>query len=1010
MGELPIGTVTLLFTDIEGSTRLLTQLGNRYAEVLEACRSLLRGAFQEWDGHEVDTQGDAFFIAFARASDAVAAAVEAQHALANHPWPEGTTVRVRMGLHTGEPLRSTEGYVGLDVHHAARIMSAGHGGQVLLSQTTCELVEQNLPDGVSLRDLGEQRLKDLQRPGRVYQLVIAGLPADFPPPKSLDNSPNNLPLQLTPLIGREHEVAKALNFLQREEARLLTLTGPGGTGKTRLALQIAAELSEAFSDGVYFVNLAPLSDPAFVIPTIVQTLDIKEIADHTLLDLLKASLHWKQLLLLLDNFEQVIDAAKSVAELLAACPLLKVLVTSRAALHVRGEQEFAVSPLAVPDPKHLPDLVTLSQYEAIALFITRAQAVKPEFQLTNSNAPAVAEICVRLDGLPLAIELAAARIKVLPPQALLVRLDQQLAVLTSGVRDAPARQQTLRNTLEWSHQLLDTDEQRLFRRLSVFVGGCTLEAIEEVCATLDIDTETGQVLERVASLIDKSLLQQTEMEGENPRFVMLETIREYGLEVLVASKELAATRHAHAMYYLALAEKAELEFDSPQQEAVWLERLEREHDNLRAALQWLLELRNAEPSREKALRLGAALQRFWYVRGYFSEGRSFLERALTGSEGVATPVRAKALRTAANLAFGQGDNVQGKLLCEDSLVLYRESGDKKGAAYCISLMSELAWIRSDYVMARSLIEESLVFWKEVDKMDAIAWALTSLADVVSEQGEYTRGRTLYEQSLVMQREIGNKRGVAWSLYGLAQVLFFTQHDLATIHSLLEESLTLFRELSQKEGIIWAPGLLGQVFLQQGEDATARSLLEESVVMSREIGIQWSTAQSLPVLARAAARVGDYTAAHDLYDESLAITRKVGNKWLIASCLEGLAVVVAKQGDLPWAARLWCAAEMLRDVIGGPLPPVYHADYEQAVAAARAQLGEKVFATAWAEGRTMTPDQALAAQGTTLDSSSSSMGERISAPPATSTVTYPDGLTAREVEVLRCAGIARCPDR
>src|SRR6266516_2137155 len=412
MPDLPTGTITLLFTDIEGSTRLLQQLGERYADVLAECRQLLRTAFHQWNGHEIDTQGDSFFIVFARATDAISAAMDMQRAPAAHAWPDGVTIAVRLGLHTGEPLRIAEGYVGLDVHHAARIVSVGHGRQVLLSQTTCELVKQNLPDRVSLRDLGEHRLKDLQRPGCLYQLVMTGLPADFPPLKSLNNRPNNLPIQLTQLIGREQEVATALNFLQREHVRLLTLTGPGGTGKTRLALQVAAELSEAFSDGVYFVNLAPLSDPELVVPAITQTLDIKEIADQTLLDLLKASLHWKQVLLLLDNFETVVGAAVYVSELLAACPMLKVLVTSRAALHLRGEQEFAVPPLAVPDPKHLPDLVTLLQYEAVALFIQRAQAVKPEFQATNSNAPTVAEVCVRLDGLPLAIELAAARITV----------------------------------------------------------------------------------------------------------------------------------------------------------------------------------------------------------------------------------------------------------------------------------------------------------------------------------------------------------------------------------------------------------------------------------------------------------------------------------------------------------------------------------------------------------------------------------------------------------------------
>ena len=438
MQSHPTGTVTLLFTDIEGSTNLLQRLGGeQYAVVLAEQRELLRHVFHAFDGHEVDTQGDAFFVAFARATDAVSAAVAAQRALFTHTWPEGVTVRVRMGLHTGEPARATEGYVGLDVHHAARIMSAGHGGQVLLSQTTRELVVQALPDGVTLFDLGEHRLKDLQRASHLFQLVIVGLPADFPPLKTLDASPNNLPIQPTPLIGREKEVAAVAKLLRREDVRLLTLTGPGGTGKTRLGLQVAAELSDRFADGVFFVNLAPLSDPDLVIPATAQALDLQERAGQPILELMKASLREKQMLLLLDNFEQVVRAALQVAELLAACPKLKILVTSRMALHVRAEQEFAVPPLALPDPKHLPDLVVLSQYEAVALFIQRARAVKSDFQVTKETAPAVAEICVRLDGLPLAIELAAARIKLFPPQALLARLGQRLVVLTGGALGCP---------------------------------------------------------------------------------------------------------------------------------------------------------------------------------------------------------------------------------------------------------------------------------------------------------------------------------------------------------------------------------------------------------------------------------------------------------------------------------------------------------------------------------------------------------------------------------------------
>src|SRR5437588_809855 len=565
MRELPTGTVTLLFTDIEGSTRLLQQVGPRYDGILTECRQLLRAAFHRWNGYEVDTQGDAFFVAFARATDAVSAAVGMQRALAAHPWPDGATVHVRIGLHTGEPQRSAEGYVGLDVHRAARLMSAGHGGQVLLSQTTRDLVQHDLPDGVSLRDLGEHRLKDLQRPSCLYQLLIADLPADFPALKTLDVCFNNLPVQFTPLIGREQEVAAVQNLLHRENVRLVTLTGPGGTGKTRLGLQVAAELCDLFPDGVYFVNLALINDPAFVVPAIAQTLGLRQVAGQFLLERLKGELQQKQLLLVLDNFEQIVSAAPQLVDLLAACPSLKLLVTSREVLRVRSEHEFAVPPLAVPDPLHLPELAVVSHYAAVALFTQRAQAINPAFQVTPANARTIAEICVRLDGLPLAIELAAARVKLFPPQALLARLDQRLQVLTSGTRDAPVRQQSLRNTIAWSYDLLNAEEQRLFRRLSAFVGGCTLQAIEAVCVALDKSNEAGRVLDGVASLIDKSLLQQTEQEGEEPRLVMLETIREYGLEALETSGEMEAARLAHAAYYLRLSQQAEPKLEGAQQ-------------------------------------------------------------------------------------------------------------------------------------------------------------------------------------------------------------------------------------------------------------------------------------------------------------------------------------------------------------------------------------------------------------------------------------------------------------
>ena len=611
----PTGTVTFLFTDIDGSTKLLQRLGPRYADVLGDHQRLLRAAFAAHSGYEVDTQGDSFFVAFPTAPDALAAAAEATRALAAHSWPEGVTVRIRMGLHAGAPRLVGDRYVGLDVHRAARIAASGHGGQILLSAPAAELARHDLPDGMTLRDLGVHRLKDLQHPERVYQAVLADLPADFPPLKALDARPHNLPVQTTPLLGREREVAALCVLVCRDDVRLVTLTGPGGIGKTRLSVQVAAEVLDGFPDGVWNVRLSRLTDPALVVPTIATTLGLKESGATPLAEVLRGYLADKRLLLVLDNFEQVVAAASQVGELLAACPGVKSLVTSRVRLHLHGEHEYALRPLALPDPAHLPPPERLSQYAAVALFIERAQAAQTDFAVTNATAPAVAEICARLDGLPLAIELAAARVKVLPPPALLKRLERALPVLVGGARNLDERQHTMRATLQWSYDLLSPEEQRLFRRLSVFVGGCTLEAAEAICIAPEGAAPLGiDVLEGLASLVDQSLLQQRE-EGGEPRFVMLYVIREFALEQLEASGEAPVLYQAHASYCLNLALQAEPQLKGPQARP-WLDRLEREHDNLRAALGW------AHGSGDTAvvMQLAGALKEYWYGRGRIAEG------------------------------------------------------------------------------------------------------------------------------------------------------------------------------------------------------------------------------------------------------------------------------------------------------------------------------------------------------------------------------------------------------
>jgi predicted ATPase len=564
---------------------------------------------------------------------------------------------------------------------------------------------------------------------------------------------NNLPVQPTPLIGRKHEVAAVGHLLQHEEIRLVTLTGPGGVGKTRLGLQVAAEASEQFTDGTWFVSLAPLNNPDLVIPTIAEILAVREVAGRSQLEHLKAALRARHLLLLLDNFEHVVSAAMQVADLLGACPRLNVLVTSREALHVRAEREFAVPPLSLPDPNHLPELAELAQSEAVALFLERAKATQSDFQLDPTNARAIAGICACLDGLPLAIELAAARIKLLSPQALLARLGQRLTLLTSGARDVPARHQTLRHTIAWSYDLLDALEQRLFRRLAVFVGGCTLEAVEALSTGVG-DTEVD-VLDSIASLVDKSLLQRAEQDGDEPHFAMLETIREYGLEALASSGEMEDTRRAHAAYYLGLAEEAEPELAGPQQ-AEWLERLEREYDNLRAAMQWSLEPGKEGYRREMALRLGGALRRLWIVHGHWSEGRNFLERALAESKGVPAAVQVKAIITAANLANMQTDSDRAEVLAEKSRELCQELGDTRGFALSLRLLAAVAVKRGDLAAARSLNEEALMLFREVGDKEGAGLSLHNLGWLAMIQGEYAKGRTLFEECLALHRQVGNK--------------------------------------------------------------------------------------------------------------------------------------------------------------------------------------------------------------------------------------------------------------
>jgi predicted ATPase/DNA-binding CsgD family transcriptional regulator len=822
------------------------------------------------------------------------------------------------------------------------------------------------------------------------------------------SSTHNLPAQLTPLIGREQEVAATCTLLRRPDVRLVTLTGTGGVGKTRLALQVATDLLDDFTDGVSFISLAPISDPDLVIPTIAQALNLKGSGARSLLDLLKAYLRDKHLLILLDNFEQLLPAAPQLTDLLTSCPHLTILVTSRATLHVQGEHEFPVPPLAVPDLTLLPGPEALTQYASVALFLQRAQAVKPALQMTSANARPIAEICARLDGLPLAIELAATRVKLLSPQALLARLEHRLQVLTGGMQDAPTRQQTLRDTIAWSYDLLDAAEQRLFRRLSVFVGGCQLAAAEVLCCALGEEATT--VFEGITSLIDTSLLQQVGQEEDEPRLAMLETIREYGLECLAASGEIEITRQEHAAYYQALAREAGLHLHSIEA-GRWLARLELEHDNLRAVLNWLLERGKVE----QALRMGNDLGWFWLLRGYLSEGRTFLERGLSAPEKVALPIQAGTLSRLAMLVINQGDAAHAEELWQDSLALFQEAGDKRGSAWTFLSLALTAEARSEFSRACHFLEKSLALFRELgDKgsggpspaggsypAGGAVHALYHLAEVALIQGEYAKAGSLAEESLPLLKAAGDYDVIAEVLNILAAVAL-NQGDYGGAQALLEESLVLSREIGVKWEIGVTLTLQGQLALLQADTSRACTLVEESLAIWREIEYQNYLADSLVVLARVMTHQGNDARARALYEESLATARRTGNRLIMASVLEGLAEMVAAQGKSAWAARLWGAAEALRETMGTPLPPMYHADYERSIADARARLGEKAFATAWAEGRAMSPEQAFAARTLQEPATTSPPvpAGQPSPPLMKARTTYPDGLTAREVEVLR----------
>ncbi|MDX1622381.1 MAG: tetratricopeptide repeat protein [Gemmatimonadota bacterium] len=907
--------MTFLFTDIEGSTELWERDPGSMRSALARHDEILRHAIEERGGNVFKTVGDAFHAVFSSAEAAVEAAVEAQRALQAEPWSTPEPFAVRMALHCGGAELREGDYYGPPLNRTARMVDAGHGGQILLSRAIERRVGERFPEGAALRDLGERRLKDLTEPERIFQLVVDGLRADFPPLRTLDARPHNLPARTSSLVGREEEIARVRSLLLDEDARLVTLIGPGGTGKTRLGIQAAAEVIDRYRDGAWLVDLASVREPELVAGEILRIRDARPEADETEVDALRRHLRDREMLLVLDNFEQVVEAAPLVAELLEAAPGLTILVTSQAALRIRGEREVSVPPLAVPDPgEEDPDRLLGS--EAVALFDQRARAAVPSFRLSEENAAAVRDICLLLDGLPLAIELAAARVKLFAPKALLRRLEESFDVLATGGRDLPERQRTLRGALEWSYDLLAETEAALFRRQAVFAGGFTLEAAESVCTTPEDELD---VLDALTSLLDKSLLRRVETDGA-PRFERLRTIRAFAVEKLEESGEADRWRGRHAGHFAVFADRIDYGGSEGRGTREWLERLDRELDNLRAAMEWALERGEAGI----APRICAILPAVWFLRGVGEEGRRWLERTLALEDSLEARGRARVLNLIGRLGQVEGDNSPEVVArFEESLEIYREVGDRSGEARALMNLGNVRRRLEAFEQARGLFEESLGIYRGIGDHFGVCSALMNLGDLANARGDVERARELFAEARDTARAGENPIALAYALQYLGQVALETD-ELERAADLFEESRAIFEDLGSEPGTAWSDYYLATVARERGDRRRARSR----------------------------------------YLEALECFRDVEYPPGIAACLLGYATLDAEAGRCERAARLLGAARAIRARATTSVSPIETEAARLVERACREALGEGAFGRLQGEGAEMSPAGAIALAAST----------------------------------------------
>lgn len=826
MRDLPTGAVTFLFADVERSTELALRLGDRcYAEVLAEYQQLIRGLLCARGGREISAEGDSIAMVFGDAREAVLAAVDAQRAISDHRWPAEAQVRARMGLHTGHPIVLAGGYFGLDMHRAARICSAGHGGQILLSAATYHLVERAVQT-LRVQDLGAHSLKDLDQPEKIFQIVAPDGLDEFPPLRSLSIRPNNLPLELTSFIGRERETAEIKRTLAK--SRMVTLVGGGGSGKTRLALHVAAELVDAYPDGTWLVEFGSLGDASLVPHTVAVALRVREEPETPLTASITTALRRKSLLLVLDNCEHVITDVSALADLmLKTCAGLRILATSRQALAVPGETLWLVPSLSMPERQRAPvSAEQLVNFDAVRLFLERAASMQPGLAMTPASSAAIVEVCRHLDGIPLAIEFAAARTKVLSVEQIAARLDDRFRLLTGGARTAPPRHRTLQGAMDWSYDLLSVKEQLLLRRLSVFAGGWTLEAAEEVCAgeTLQADA----VLDMLTQLVDKSLV-LVETRISDPRYRLLESVRQYAQGKLAGSGEAGEVRRRHAAWFMTLAEHAGPELSGANQ-AAWQERLEVDLDNFRAAMQWSLE----DPETDAGVRIAGALHWFWYVRGYFSEGVKWLETALAATNRASEAARARALQAAGSLMLSMRRYDRAAAFAAESRAVFEKANDPRGVALACTLSGYVALDRGDYVAARLHLDEALGLAREQADMLSIKTALNHLGELERCRGDYGAARRFYEEGLAVARAQTETRGVAGLLANLG---FVASHegDYDRAAALFSEALQICRALRHRLIIVALFIGLARVAVALSEQERAARLLGAAEVVLGDLG-------------------------------------------------------------------------------------------------------------------------------------------------------------------------------